>query len=69
MEMVSYFCIDSICLMRPSVINVWGLSVLYVYASYMLIWMMVSLEGLVLYLLCVDKWRISKRNAAEILND
>jgi len=42
---------------------------LYVYPMHMLIWMMVSLEGLELYLLYVDEWRIFKRNAVKILSD
>ena len=41
----------------------------YVYVLYILIRMMVSLEGLVLYLLCVKNGEFSKRNAVEILND
>ena len=42
---------------------------LYGYAMHMLIWIMVSLEGLELYLLYVDEWRIFKRNTGEILSD
>ena len=42
---------------------------LCLYVLYILIWMMVSLEGLVLYLLCVKNGKFSKRNAVEILND
>jgi len=67
MEMVSRFCINSIAWwkFKLCVGDIW----IIVYVMYMLIWMMVSLEGLVLYLLCENEWRIFKRNAAEISND